>query len=209
MGLEETQQRGVGKRVTSVTLAMLIILSVATGLLVGARSGGATATVPPVGDGSIETLDRPASAKDTLPTALLRMPTADWLSSPNAARLVVSDTGYRAWVAPGDNGFICLVIQIFAEGTTGLSCAPRKTLETAPIYISSVNPQGGVDLIGIVDDAVRSVRAGDRSAIAKDNAFLLKHMQGNQATLVTAAQSQTVDLGPLTDVDDTRVMQVP
>jgi hypothetical protein len=137
------------------------------------------------------------------------LPAFDWISNATSARRVISDKDYRAWVALGSDGFICLVLQDFIDGTSGLTCAPRQTLESQPIYISSMDGAGEVDLVGIVDDAVRSVSAGGRSVVAKNNAFIMKGVRGNTVTLTAAAGSHTTDLGALRPVEGRPVVVQP
>jgi hypothetical protein len=68
---------------------------------------------------------------------------------------------------------------------------------------------GEVDLVGIVDDAVRSVSAGGRSVVAKNNAFIMKGVRGNTVTLTAAAGSRATDLGALRPVEGRPVVVQP
>lgn len=186
------------------------VLSIVVGATLLVASGGGAASKPPsIGDGSVSTLVRPSGPGDGLPTAVSALPALDWLSSASSARRVITDQDYRAWVALGKDGFICLVLQDFIDGTNGLTCAPRQTLESGAIYISSLDAGGKVDLVGIVDDAVRSVEAGNHSVVAKSNAFIMKGVRGQTVTLITAVGSRTTDLGALQPVEGRPVVVQP
>jgi len=177
-----------------------VALAVGAALAVAAATGGAASKPLRLGTGSVGALSRAAGAGDALPAAITAMPAASWIGNASSARLVLDAPDYRAWVVPGTGGFVCLAIQVTAEGTSGINCAPRKTLQEAPIYISSVSTAGVTDLVGIVDDAVSSVSTAGNVANVASNAFVIRGMRGTSLTLSTSAGSRRVDLGPLNAV---------
>jgi hypothetical protein len=184
-------------RAKNLSVLVGVILAFGTALLLAAATGGAASKPLQLGNGNVAALSRTAGADDALPAAVTAMPAASWISNASASRLVLNASDYRAWVAPGTGGFLCLAVQVTVEGGSGITCAPRKTLQTGPIYFSSINASGGVDVVGLVDDAVDSVRAAGNVARLANNAFVLRNMAGTSLTLGTSAGSHSVDLGSL------------
>ena len=184
-------------RAKSLSVLVGAILALGTALLLAAAIAGAASKPLQLGNGNVAVLSRATAAGDALPAAVTAMPAASWISNASASRLVLNAPDYRAWVAPGTGGFLCLAVQVTAEGGSGITCAPRRTLQTGPIYFSSINANGGVDVVGLVDDAVSSVSAAGNAARLAENAFVLRNMAGTSLTLGTSAGSRTVDLGSL------------
>lgn len=180
-----------------MVVSVLIAVAIATTSLVVATTGGAAEKPRPVGSGSVTALMRAVDASDALPAEVSGMPASSWIAASSAARRIATDPSYRAWVAPGRGGFICLIVQVVAEAGTGITCAPRETLKSEPIYMSSINPGGGVDVVGIVDDAVKSVSSSGNSAVVKSNAFILKNMAGTSLAMTGSGISRSVELGSL------------
>jgi hypothetical protein len=168
--------------------SVLVILGIA---FAEVRLSSASSPLPALGNGSVAALDRAArTTADTLPRQVQSMPAGDWLASRDRGVRVLSDSERMVWIAAGKSGSICLVLQETREQTTSIDCAPRSILTKGPLYASSLDANGAATVVGLVDDAVSSVRGpANRDIPIQKNLFVLRDVTSDSVALTLSASS--------------------
>jgi hypothetical protein len=177
-------------RVALGVVGLAILLAVA-GFAVAALTTGSKSP-------SVSLLDQPATADDALPTSIRSLPAASDFSSATDARLAVTRGAERAYVIPGKDSTFCLAVtdpssEIAAAG----SCADQDLLKGGTIFLSFPQPDGTIDVIGLVADSYTRASSGAASADVVNNVFALSGLGGTSVTLLDKEGQETpVDLGP-------------
>jgi hypothetical protein len=80
-----------------------------------------------------------------------------------------------------------LILQESFDQSTSIDCAARKTLETGPIYVSSLTPDGTASVVGVVDDGTSSIRQDGHSVAIHNNLFVLDGIRGDSVSLTLSS----------------------
>jgi len=170
-------------------VGLAILLAIA-GLAVAALT---TASSP-----SVSLLDQPATANDALPASILSLSIASDFSSATDARLALTRGAERAYVIPGKDSTFCLaVLEPSSDLVAAGSCADQDLLKGGTIFLSFPQPDGTIDVLGLVADSYTRASSGAARADVVNNVFALSGLSGTSVTLVDKEGQETpVDLGP-------------
>jgi len=140
--------------------------------------------------------DRPATAADALPTAILGSPAAIRFAGATSARLAQTNGTRSVFVVRGRGATVCVVVADSADQGYATDCASRRLLATGAIYLSMPHPDGTLDVVGVADDRVTSVQQAGAVAPTRNNVFVLNGVRGQVISLARSDGVRTVDLGP-------------
>jgi hypothetical protein len=151
-----------------------------------------------IANASVASLARTARSGDTLPPSVLAYPFADRnFANPRGAgsRLLTTQESLSLYAVPGKDGLLCLITVDSVAETAGGSCAERSALRTGSIFTADKQEDGSLLVAGLAGDGVTYAEANGRRAHVQNNAFVLRHVEGDAFTVGSPAASQTLELG--------------
>jgi hypothetical protein len=174
-----------------------VVLAAATaGLLTQLGLGGSGKVQ--IGNGSVSALAHVAHPDDTLPRSVLGYPFAERnfaAQGGGGSRLLLEQGSLRLYAVPGKAGMLCLIEVDTVADTAGGACADRSVLRTGSIYMADRQDDGSRLVVGLLADGHTYAEADGERTPVENNAFVLKHVEGEALTVGSPSASQHVDIG--------------
>lgn len=175
---------------------VLLVLAATAGILSQTVLGGSKKVQ--IGTGSVSALARAARLGDRLPSSVLALAFAAHnfaQADGSGSRLLMTDGSLDLYAVPGKDRLVCLVEVDSATRTAGGSCADRNVLLTGSIYMADLRQDGTRDVVGLVGDGHTYAEANGSRTRIRENAFVLRGVNGNSLTIGSPAAAQKIDFG--------------